>query len=147
MCAYDFSYLFAEYYFRGLNNTWGPYKEHLLYHLSSKWLLDFLVSGESLQGIVLEKSSIGFEDVVSYSSIVWLRSYVLLCRFLSPLAAVPFITLTGLGLFARGFPQVRPPNFSFCYYLLHIIVVQGTTSSFIFSLTSNNSLSDNQCNS
>ncbi|GMY38734.1 nucleobase-ascorbate transporter 4 [Fagus crenata] len=27
-------------------------------------------------------------------------------RFLSPLAAVPFVTLTGLGLFAHGFPQL-----------------------------------------
>lgn len=32
---------------------------------------------------------------------------VLRCRFLSPLAAVPLVTLTGLGLYAHGFPQVR----------------------------------------
>ncbi|XP_041013740.1 nucleobase-ascorbate transporter 4 [Juglans microcarpa x Juglans regia] len=30
----------------------------------------------------------------------------ILARFLSPLAAIPLVTLTGLGLFARGFPQL-----------------------------------------
>lgn len=29
-----------------------------------------------------------------------------LCRFLSPLSIVPFVTLVGLGLYERGFPQV-----------------------------------------
>ncbi|KAE8663759.1 Nucleobase-ascorbate transporter 4 [Hibiscus syriacus] len=43
-------------------------------------------------------------------------------RFISPLAAIPLVILTGLGLYAQGFPQVRAPNSSFCHFSLEIVV-------------------------
>lgn len=60
--AYNMSDVFVIF-FRGLNKLWEQCKEHSLFHLFSKWLLDFLVSGESLRGRVLGNSLIRFEDI------------------------------------------------------------------------------------
>lgn len=45
------------------------------------------------------------------------------CRFLSPLGAVPLVTLTGLGLFAFGFPQVT--MLMSCVFKLRSLLIYG----------------------
>lgn len=42
------------------------------------------------------------------------------CRYLSPLSAVPLVTLTGLGFFVLGFPLVIMLNLSLCYGLVDL---------------------------
>ncbi|MBA0619771.1 hypothetical protein Godav_005578, partial [Gossypium davidsonii] len=46
----------------------------------------------------------------------------IISRFFSPLAAIPLVILTGLGLYAQGFPQVRAPYSSFCHCSQEIAV-------------------------
>ena len=40
--------------------------------------------------------------------------FILNDRFLSPLGAIPLVILTGLGLYALGFPNVRILSLSLC---------------------------------
>ncbi|XXG56853.1 hypothetical protein AAC387_Pa03g4163 [Persea americana] len=59
----------------------------------------FLQTMRGIQGALIAASS--FQIIIGFSGL-W-RNVV---RYMSPLSAVPIITLAGLGLYARGFPGV-----------------------------------------